>query len=678
MLFVQSTFLAALGAVAIPVIVHLMFRSQARRVNLGTLRFLKQVLERNARRQQIMRWLLLALRMAAVAMLAMLFARPYFLQAEPGGDKKAVIVLIDNSATMDLKSEQGRLVDQALAEARRIVSAQGPRTRIEAALFDHTVRPLANLAETDSADSKADERSRRNGVIEMLSKLPAPAASFRATNYGAALAWARDIAVRSQAADQELHLFTDLQQSGLDWTEVEPLPENLKVHLHDLGRAVVDNVAVTEARPIRAVLRPTETATIQTTVFNGGAFPIENATLLLRLETATNKVTQRERMKLEPQSTASVRFEVPGLESGAWRGSVTIEVDDELKFDNTRYLAIDVAAPYKILLVDGDPHAARVLSETYYLEMALHLAGREEQVSDSPFLPTALPWAADDRLPDLSTFDAVALANVGLVSDGDAARLAEYVQQGGGLIVFGGDHVLPNGYAGMAKAGLVPGTLVGPVLATDLPFRWGEWDPRHSLLAPFNDPQHGDLRRLAFRGYTKIVPNSDNNDVSVLAQFRGGDPALIERRLGQGRVLWLTTSADRSWSDWPNSRLYVPLIHQLVGQPLGLNDGGPVRTALLDAEANLPVATAPGVEAHPRFWQVINPSPRESETDRCRREDFASRFQLTLTDEGGLAMPATGKARSVESRHDEQWHWAALALAGLLVMESFVGNRTVS
>src|SRR5207245_6456354 len=79
MSFVQIGFLGALAALAIPIIVHLVFRQRPKRIELGTLRFLRIVLEHNARRRRVMRWLLLALRLACVALAAFLFARPYLL-----------------------------------------------------------------------------------------------------------------------------------------------------------------------------------------------------------------------------------------------------------------------------------------------------------------------------------------------------------------------------------------------------------------------------------------------------------------------------------------------------------------------------------------------------------------------------------------------------------------------
>ena len=362
--FLQTAFLSGLAALAVPVLIHLFFRLKTKRVELGTIRFLRAVLEENARRRRVMRWLLLALRMLFVALLVGLFARPYFTAAATGSDKELLVILIDQSATMQLKGENGRLIDQAIAEAKRLIETAGAQTRFEVAFFDHDVHPVTDSKESGGAKSDA-----------VLAKLQAPAASFGATNFGAAFAWARDICVKAPAGVKQLHLFTDLQQSGLDWTEVEPLPLEVKPHLHDLGRPVVNNVAVTEVRTPRLWVRPGEAPTIRASVLHGGTFALEEVAIVLEIgrvdlggkalaagESQQNRnarrtttpaasalpltgartdfsklaerITKRERVKLEPGATVMLDFELPALSEGLWQGRVTVEYDDELPFDN--------------------------------------------------------------------------------------------------------------------------------------------------------------------------------------------------------------------------------------------------------------------------------------------------------------------------------------------------------
>lgn len=745
--FLQTSFLAGLAALAVPVLIHLFFRLKTKRVELGTIRFLRVVLEENARRRKLMRWLLLALRMASVALLVALFARPFLTAAATGRDKELLVILIDQSATMQLKGDKGRLIDQAVADAKKLIESAGRQTRFEVAFFDHNVHPLMATKEEDGATSEA-----------VLARLQAPQATFGATNFGAIFAWARDICVKAPAGSKQLHLFTDLQRSGLDWTEVEPLPTELKSFLHDLGRPVVNNVAITEIRTPRLWVRPGESPTIHASVVQAGAFALEEVAIVLEVgrvkadegaerqsgrgqngrasepqsgrpaETLTSealtsealtssatrtdfaklteRITKRERVKLEPGSTVELDFELPALGEGLWQGRVTVEYDDDLPFDNQRFFAISATPAYRVLVVNGGAAEASITSETYFLDAALRLANAGDSYSESPFAPTLVNYSAAASLPTLSSFDAIVLANVADVSQPDAAQLASFVRGGGGLLVFTGDNVSARNCATLADAGLTVGDIGETKVAVDLPWRLNRWNESHPIFEPLSDPQHGDLRRLIFAAYTKLTPSAG---ATVLARFSTGDPAVLERRFDVGTVLWVTTSCGRDWSDWCRSRLFLPTVHQLLGYEVGLTSGGRVRSRLVDeqqrsevraterqsgraADALTPAAltsealtsaaltstSTPGVDHFPRFAEVINTSPRESETDRCTRQEFEDRFAMKFAEEDGTTAAQAAVLGNVELRHDELWHWVGCLLLALMLLEGFVGNRTTA
>src|SRR5947199_5563148 len=141
--FVRASMLAALVAVALPVIAHLIFRRRSRPVDLGTLRFLKIAVRRDTRRRRLKRWLLLALRVGCVVLLVLLFARPYRAESIGGGDAGLTVVLIDRSASMDRRRDGERLVEHALRKLPDVVSRVPARTRVEVAWFDSKVEPVA-------------------------------------------------------------------------------------------------------------------------------------------------------------------------------------------------------------------------------------------------------------------------------------------------------------------------------------------------------------------------------------------------------------------------------------------------------------------------------------------------------------------------------------------------------
>src|SRR5947207_8008321 len=115
-------FLAAAAAVAIPILIHLLLRPRAQRVNIGSLRFLKLVLRDSTRRRKLRRWLLLALRVAAVLLLAFLFARPYFRRAGTQGQEREAILLIDQSASMSATQGGRTFFDRALEAAEKTLN----------------------------------------------------------------------------------------------------------------------------------------------------------------------------------------------------------------------------------------------------------------------------------------------------------------------------------------------------------------------------------------------------------------------------------------------------------------------------------------------------------------------------------------------------------------------------
>jgi hypothetical protein len=670
MSFLQIGFLTALGALAIPIVIHLVFRQRPRHADLGTLRFLRIVLAQNARRRNVMRWLLLALRLTCVALIAFLFARPYWLAERSAGEKRTTVVLIDQSATMDRRQEGERLIERAVASARELLAQADANDRFEIAFFDHAIHPL-----TAGGAIEDGKQAHDFSAGDLLNKLVAPASCWGGTDYGGTMEWARDALAKAPPAARRLFIFTDLQRSGLAWTEVDTLPGSVATQIHDLGRSAVNNLAVVEARAERTWLRPEEQTTVHATVYNGGPFTMDELSVALRLTASGKTIELRERTKIEPGASESLRFDVPPLAAGLWQGSVAVEAEDDMPLDNQRHVAILASPPYQVLLVDGRSATSPVLAATYFLETSLRLAPPGETSAVSPFAPRCI--TADEILPALDKYDVIVLADVGELPRGAAEQLKQFALHGGGLLVFGGENVAAKSSASLAAAGLIPGTVTGTSYAADLPFRLKTWDVKHPIFAAFSDPQLGDLARLAFSACTRVLPASD---AQVVAAFRDGTPAVIERRVGKGAVVWFAVAADRTWSDWTSSRLYLPLIYQLLGHQSGLTAGGRVRQATLEGTSQLAGDAAPGTYERDGYTLVVNTSPREAETDRCTAEEFVSRFGLKLEGEllAANAPPVVQASLGTEMQGSEIWPWLAGVLLVGLVLEGLVANRTVA
>ncbi len=363
---------------------------------------------------------------------------------------------------------------------------------------------------------------------------------------------------------------------------------------------------------------------------------------------------------------------MPIDQPGLYHGFVEVGGGDDLRFDDRRWLAFEARRPDRVLLVDGEPGTSIYGNETYYLETALRLKLPDDEAtaSPTPYEPTRLAWGGG-ALPELGPFAVVALCNVADVATADASSLRNFVESGGGLIIFTGDQVKEGAYDAMEQAGLVPARLQGPAEVGS--YRFADWAKDHPLFGPFADPQYGDLRTLRFRRITRLVAERDSR---VLATASDGSPLVVEKSIGRGRSFLFAFPADNAWGDWSIHRLYVPLVHQLLGDLTGrLPETSRVRLE----RAGEVEAQGPGVSVKDDRAVVRNVDAAESEIERTTAARLREVYGLPQgrqndrrQEEEATALAAAGE------RPDEVWRAVAWVLLAVLVVEMFVANRTYS
>ncbi len=651
--FVQASMLAAMGAVVLPILAHLLFRRRSRPVDLGTLRFLKVAVRHDTRRRWLKRYLLLAMRLGCVVLLVLLFARPFRAEFFGGGDAGLAVLLIDRSASMARQRDDKRLIDHAIQQLPAVVARIPARSRVEVAWFDMKAEPI---------------RASEDGRVS-LAGLEAPATLTGGTDFAAALTWA---AARCDAARGQgplsVHVLTDLQRTGFGSLESFAFPKDVSVHVWDVGPARFANVAVTEVRPLSLMVRAEHPATIQATVLNAGADRLDQRPVRLRLASKGKVIEIPAVASAAAGASTNVAFETPPLGPGLWQGTVTIAEDDALPLDNVRHVALYAAAQPRVLLLDGAARDVAALGEAYFLEAALRLAPPGETVPDGPFRVNVFPYGADARMPDLGQVDVLLVANVAGFPGSDAARVRSFLDRGGSAVVFGGGNLGPASAASYAAAGLSVGEIIGTHAARDVPFRIAEFAGDHPMLTPFADPQHGDLHRLAFSGCTRVKLAEG---ARALARFRDGTPLLIERQTGSSRVVWCAASVGREHGEWSRSRLFLPLVHQLVRGAAGHAGAGPVRDRPAAGEM-------PGVRQRDDLWEVRNLEPQESELERCTPEEFADRLGVKLATDAGGSVSVKAAEDGNELRPGELWPWLWLFVVVLWLAEGLLADRTVA
>src|SRR5687768_14003638 len=134
MSFITPLFFAALAALAIPVLIHLIQREKKQILRFPSLMFVQRVPYKSVQRRRIHNWLLLMVRLAALALIILAFARPFFERQDmtpTGTGAREVVVLLDQSYSIGYADRWER----ARAAAYEAINGLGPADRGSVVLF---------------------------------------------------------------------------------------------------------------------------------------------------------------------------------------------------------------------------------------------------------------------------------------------------------------------------------------------------------------------------------------------------------------------------------------------------------------------------------------------------------------------------------------------------------------
>ncbi len=575
MSFIAPLFFIALAGLAIPVLIHLIQREKKQIVRFPSLMFVQRVPYKSVQRRRIHNWLLLLVRLTAIALIVFAFARP-FLEREqtmvPGVGAREVVVLLDQSYSIGYADRWER----ARAAAYDAIGGLGPGDRGSVVLFASGV-DIA-LKSTGAAD-------RASLTAAVAAARPTPAA----TRYAPALKVAGSILAESALPRREVVLVSDFQRGGWRGEEGARLPARTTLTPVVIGGSLESpNVSVTSVSLARTTFTGTERVAVTASVVNRSIRPVSGNSLALELG---GRAIQTEALNLEANGSASVTFAPFTLASNNVRATVRVG-SDALPADNAFNFVVSPVQPVRVIVVDRTGSGPGPL----YLTRALAI-GTEPRFETVVRQPDAV---SDD---DLRRASAVILNDV-VVPAGLGRRLARFVEGGGGLLVaFGPRAVWPS------EADVLPGVVQASVDRTrGDAARIGALEFGHAIFEPFRAPRSGDFSVARIYGYRTVTPATG---VQVLARFDGGAPALLERKVGTGRVLLWASTLDLSWSDFPLKPVFLPFIHRTVRHLAAYSEPAPWVTVgqVLDA------SFGSGAAARPRGRVVLTPSGRRVAVD---------------------------------------------------------------
>ena len=531
MSFLTPLFFLGVAALAAPVLVHLVRRTRARKVQFPALVFLRQVPQRTIRRRTLQNVLLLLLRSLAILLIVIAFTRPFFSggsSAKENTAAGATVILVDNSLSM----RREPLFAEALKRAEAAVDEARNDEQLALVSFDKRYAIVNRFT---------PDKSRTRFAVRSLT------AGWDGTDYEQALRGAESLLGEIQTSGpKRIVMISDFQAPGWNQnTATFKLANSTQLTTIDVaGNEPVANVAVTNVEARGVVFGQKYLDNLAVHVNNFSDVPRDH----IQIDFQINEQTVEKRdISLNSRDAKVIEFSGFNLNEGANRCTIDV-VSGDFAPDNRFYFTLRRETPAKALIVES---ASRGRSDSLHLQSALTTN------DDLPFTFTLKSTGSVDPT-SIAEYSLVVLNDAGPVNGALADALMKFVEGGGQVIVSTGPRTAVDSLNSMQR--IMPAALreaVQTKAGESVAITNVRFD--HPIFEVFQES--GRLAAAHVIGYFRSEPVAA---ASVLARFEDGSPALVESRTGKGRVLLFTSSLGPSWNDLPLMPLYLPFIHQMV------------------------------------------------------------------------------------------------------------------
>jgi hypothetical protein len=672
-----------IGAAILPLLIHLIRRNKPELVHFAAIRFLDLTPLRLLRYQKLKHILLLLLRILALLLLGLAFARPYLagdkVPALLGREPRAIAIVVDASASMAAIAH----FSSAREEARKILQQASSSDRIWLIAAANTMELLAENEEAKKVEAALTQLTQRQ----------------TAGNLREALLFADQLLGRAPLQRRTIYLISDLQMSNLPAgsfvlnSNAECVPIAIK--------PAWQNVAVLDGQMVKLPPQKTAAAESQASAYACRVRNFSDADQLIEVRLVNNSVPTApiavKKISLAARSEQAIQFSAKVLSR---EQNVYFEIkapDDDLPVDNRFYLVAQAERKRRLLVLGGNSDAA------YFVREALRLPGSLYQLFEAT--PNTL------RQYRLEDFEVVLVVGVAGFNRGEAAALQQYVEQGGGLILTLATTLQSEAY-NRFLAEILPGKITALIRSGERDNKRNvaltEVDFGHPIFKIFVDPSNGDPTTVQVSQYHRV--EADPQSIR-LAAFEDGAAALLERSAGKGKVLLWTSSLDLQSGNLPVRGIFVPMLYQwlnyvcrpappqtttLVGQTLFWDE-------TVQPNQSLTITFPDGSQRHfeklqppvlketsqsgfyraqqnqRAFWHAVNFDAHESDPASVAAENFAARL-IRPDEQAQNSVAGIFGAPEVSQRDAEKqqklWRLGLWALLVLLMGEVWLANRT--
>jgi hypothetical protein len=515
--FFAPWFLAGAVAVGLPFWIHLLRQYRSTPHPFSSLMFFERRTQSSIKHRRLRYLLLLSLRVALLLLIALAFANPFISRAGgAAGGRKMLIIAVDNSFSMRYDDHLANAKQAALNAVSQL--NQGERGQV-----------LAVGSRVHFLTQPVEDADQLKTAIRGIQP------SDEQSSYGELARALRTISQTSRIP-LEVHFASDMQKSSMPPAFADlRLGTDTKLVFHPVSDSKDPNWMVESVTAPAKIYDPKKVR-VQA-VIAGVNTPATKRTVSLALD---GKVLESKSVDIPANGRASVEFLSLDSPHGFHKGEIRIDPGDSLHEDDRFDFAIERTDPHPVLYL----HPAGQDRDELYYRSAL------ESVSEAGFTlePLAVEQAANQSL---SKYAFVVLSDVGTMPAGLENSLRTYVAGGGSLLV-----ALGPLSAALQHVPVSNEAIQGSSYATLSGSRF------ETVAAA--DAEHPTLRRankldgVKFYQVIKVDPAQSH----VIASLTNQAPLLIEKQVGEGRVIVFTSTFDNIGNDLPLHASFVPFVEE--------------------------------------------------------------------------------------------------------------------
>lgn len=509
MSFLYPSFLWALSALAIPILIHLFNFRRTTRVFFSNTRALQQVREVTTARRKLKHYLVLLCRLLFLAFLVLAFAQPVIPAREDAGGHRDITIYLDNSFSMSAQMDGGtRALDAGVAFATEIIDLFPQDTRYR--LLTNDFAPSANT------------RKARDEVADLLTQVRLSPVTRTAADI------INRIRLSDPGREEEVFWISDFQQSTFG---APPAPDTtIRWHLVPVMPSVNNNIFIDTAYLDNPFAIGQERNSLTVRMRNDGNREREQLNVKLTIngiQAATTAVT------IPAGAMRDVTFDLATGLAGLNRAQVSFN-DMPISFDNEFYLALNYNERINVLEIKPDNRTTPI---------------RQVFGNSQVFNYNGFP-AGNFNYSLLDQADIVVLNGV----DPDPAlanALRAFIDDYGTLLFIPRADGNVESYRNLLG---IPVTLRDQAAMQEL-------DP-----PDFDNPFFENV--FEERAVSMAMPRAARllewgDDRSALLRFRNGAPFLSSLQQG-GRIFLLASPLADAFTDFSRNALFVPVMYRMA------------------------------------------------------------------------------------------------------------------